>query len=52
MRQLTDIELQEIRESIKKKVLYSAEIILKIYDHYVSHLQNYSADQFKEKLTE
>lgn len=50
MRQLTNIELQEIRESIKKKVLYSAEIIMEIYDHYVSHLQNYSEDQFNEQL--
>lgn len=52
MRQLTDIELQEIRNSIKKKVLYSAEIIMEIYDHYVSHLQNYPEDQFTEQLME
>lgn len=52
MRQLTEIELQEIRNSIKKKVLYSAEIIMEIYDHYVSHLQDYSADQFTEQLIE
>lgn len=50
MRELTEIELQEIRESIKKKVLYSAEMIMEIYDHYVSHLQDYSEDQFKEQL--
>lgn len=50
MRQLTDIVLEKIRNSIKKKVLYSAEIIMEIYDHYVSHLQNYPEDQFAEQL--
>lgn len=52
MRKLSKIELQEIRESIKKKVLSSAEIIMEIYDHYVSHLQRFPKEQFKEQLTE
>lgn len=52
MRQLTNIELQKIRDRIKKKVLSSAEIIMEIYDHYVSHLQRFPKEQFKEQLTE
>ncbi|KPQ13179.1 MAG: hypothetical protein HLUCCX10_13765 [Algoriphagus marincola HL-49] len=52
MRKLTDKELQAIQDSIRKKVLSSAEIIMEIYDHYVSHLQEYPKEEFEKQLLE
>jgi hypothetical protein len=52
MRQLTEIELQEIRRSIMRKEIFSAEILMEIYDHYISHLQEFSESQFHEQLFE
>ncbi|GAB2615796.1 hypothetical protein [Belliella aquatica] len=52
MRQLTEIELQEIRRSTMRKEIFSAEILMEIYDHYISHLQEFSESQFHEQLFE
>ncbi|SNS61383.1 hypothetical protein SAMN06295967_1145 [Belliella buryatensis] len=52
MRQLTEIELQEIRRSIMRKEISSAEILMEIYDHYISHLQEFSEEEFNEQLVE
>lgn len=50
MRQLSEIELQQIRHSISAKGLQAAEILLEVYDHYVSHLQEYKAEDFDAEL--
>ncbi|MFN3800296.1 hypothetical protein [Belliella pelovolcani] len=52
MRQLTEIELQEIRRSIMRKEISSAEILMEIHDHYISHLQEFSEEEFNEQLVE
>ncbi|WP_041779162.1 hypothetical protein [Belliella baltica] len=52
MRKLTEIELQEIRRSIMRKEISSAEILMEIYDHYISHLQEFSEAEFHEQLFE
>ncbi|SIS85359.1 hypothetical protein [Belliella pelovolcani] len=52
MRPLTEIELQEIRKSIMRKEISSAEILMEIYDHYISHLQEFSEEEFNEQLVE
>ncbi|WP_297337767.1 hypothetical protein [Algoriphagus sp.] len=52
MRQLTDPELQEIRKSILRKEISSAEILMEIYDHYISHLEEYSLSEFSNQLFE
>ncbi|MCH7408258.1 hypothetical protein MM239_02535 [Belliella sp. DSM 111904] len=52
MRQLTEIELQEIRRSIMRKEISSAEILMEIYDHYFSHLQKFSEAEFHDQLVE
>jgi hypothetical protein len=52
MRPLTEIELQEIRKSIMRKEISSAEILMEIYDHYISHLQEFSEAEFHEQLFE
>lgn len=52
MRQLTDIELQEIRNTILHKEISSAEILIEVYDHYVSHLQEFPIEEFNDQLYE
>jgi hypothetical protein len=52
MRQLTDIELQEIRKAIMRKEISSAEILMEVYDHYISHLEESSEEEFNEQLFE
>jgi hypothetical protein len=52
MRQLTDIELQEIRKAIMRKEISSAEILMEVYDHYISHLEEFSEEEFNEQLFE
>lgn len=52
MRQLTDIELEEIRKVILQKEISSAEILMEVYDHYVSHLQEFPIEEFNDQLFE
>lgn len=52
MRQLTDIELQEIRNTILQKEISSAEILMEVYDHYISHLQEFPIEEFNDQLFE
>lgn len=52
MRQLTVIELQAIKSAIVRKEISSAEIIMEVYDHYVSHLQEFGEHDFDGQLTE
>lgn len=52
MRELTEIELQEIRRRIMRKEIFSAEILMEIYDHYISHLQEFPEENFNEQLFE
>ncbi|SMD43796.1 hypothetical protein SAMN00777080_2405 [Aquiflexum balticum DSM 16537] len=52
MRQLTDKELQEIRNTILQKEISSAEILMEVYDHYVSHLQEFPIEEFNDQLFE
>lgn len=50
MRELSEIELQQIRKAISAKGLSSAEILMEIYDHYVSHLQEFETEDFDSEL--
>jgi hypothetical protein len=52
MRQLTDIETKEIRIAIMQKEISSAEILMEVYDHYVSHLQEFPIEEFNDQLFE
>lgn len=49
-RDLTEIEQLAIRKAIMAKGLSSAEILLEVYDHYVSHLQECKAEDFDAEL--
>lgn len=52
MRKLSQQELDQVKKAIAAKELTSAEILLEIYDHYVSHLESYGASEFEEQLYE
>jgi len=52
MRQLTDIELQAIKSAIVRKEISSAEILMEVYDHYISHLQEFGEADFDNQLAE
>jgi hypothetical protein len=52
MRQLTEIELQEVRKVILQKEISSAEILMEVYDHYISHLQEFPIEEFNDQLFE
>lgn len=50
MRKLTEQEIDRVKKAIATKELSSAEILIEIYDHYVSHLESASPDQFTGEL--
>ena len=50
MRQLNQLELKEIQRSIFHKEISSAEVLAEIYDHYVSHLQEFPESEFGSQL--
>ena len=52
MRQLNQLELKEIQRSIFHKEISSAEVLAEIYDHYVSHLQEFPESEFGSQLLE
>ncbi|UZD22479.1 hypothetical protein PBT90_03430 [Algoriphagus halophytocola] len=52
MRKLTEQELDQIKRAIAAKELTSAEILLEIYDHYISHLESFEESEFDPQLAE
>jgi len=52
MRQLTEQELNQVKNAVAAKELISAEILLEVYDHYVSHLESFDESDFEAELFE
>jgi hypothetical protein len=52
MRKLSEQELKEIQQAIFHKEISSAEVLAEIYDHYVSHLQRFTEEEFVSQLWE
>lgn len=52
MRQLTQLELKTVKDALVRKEISSAEILMEVYDHYISHLQEFEETDFEEQLTE
>ncbi|MFC5625701.1 hypothetical protein [Algoriphagus winogradskyi] len=52
MRQLSAPELDQVKRAIAAKELTSAEILVEIYDHYVSHLESFESTEFEAELVE
>lgn len=51
-RLLSEDELAKIQKSIAVKELTSAEILMEVYDHYVSHLESKATEEFEDELFE
>ncbi|MBC6366607.1 hypothetical protein [Algoriphagus sp. AK58] len=52
MRKLTEQELKLVQQTMIKKHITSAELLMEIYDHYISHLERFSAEDFDKELIE
>jgi hypothetical protein len=52
MRTLTEIELDQVKNVIASKELTSAEILMEIFDHYISHLEDFEESEFEDQLVE
>ncbi|MEB2776442.1 hypothetical protein SYJ56_14055 [Algoriphagus sp. D3-2-R+10] len=52
MRKLTEQEFDQVKKTIAAKNLTSAEILVEIYDHYVSHLEGFEEADFEKELFE
>jgi hypothetical protein len=52
MRKLSERELDQVKGAIAAKELTSAEILVEIYDHYVSHLESFGEAEFEGELFE
>ena len=52
MRKLLEQELDQVKKAIAVKDLTSAEILIEVYDHYVSHLESKTTENFDKELFE
>ncbi|MBN3584363.1 hypothetical protein JYB64_18355 [Algoriphagus aestuarii] len=52
MRKLSEQELDQVKKAIAAKELISAEILMEIYDHYVSHLESFEDSEFETEMLE
>lgn len=52
MRKLSEQELDKVKKAIAAKELTSAEILMEIYDHYVSHLESFEESKLQDELFE
>jgi hypothetical protein len=51
-RKLDQAELNRIQKAISAKELTSVEILMEVYDHYVSHLEGFEEAEFEVELFE
>lgn len=52
MRTLMEHELKLVQQSLVKKDINSAELLMEIYDHFISHLERFPEDEFDSQLNE
>lgn len=52
MRKLSEEELQFVQKAIAQKEITAAELVIEIYDHFISHLESFPEDEFKAQLFE
>ncbi|TXE04036.1 hypothetical protein [Algoriphagus aquimarinus] len=50
MRKLSEQELEQVKKAIASKELTSVEILVEIYDHYMSHLEDFQRSEFEDEL--
>lgn len=52
MRKLSEQELDQVKKAIGAKEEVSGEILMEVYDHYVSHLEGFGVADFNKELAE
>jgi hypothetical protein len=52
MRQLSEEELKSVQRAIAQREITAAELLMEIYDHFISHLEGFSEEDFEEQLFE
>jgi hypothetical protein len=52
MRKLSEQELKLVQQAIIKKHMTSAELLMEVYDHFISHLERFPIEDFEKELTE
>ena len=50
MRKLEEKELEKVQWTVSQKDISVVELLAEIYDHYVSHLEKFSAEEFEIEL--
>lgn len=50
MRQLSEEELKSIQKAIAHREITAAELLMEVYDHYISHLEGFPEEDFGEQL--
>ncbi len=50
MRKLTEQELKLVQQAMIKKHITSAELLMEVYDHYISHLERFPGEDFDKEL--
>lgn len=50
MRHLLEVELKLVQKAIIHRDITSAELLIEIYDHYITHLEGYSEQEFESEL--
>jgi hypothetical protein len=50
MRRLSEAELKTVQKAIAQREITSAELLMEVYDHYISHLEEFPEEHFEEQL--
>lgn len=52
MRKLEPLEIEKIQLTVSHKGICIVELLAEIYDHYISHLEQFSKEEFEQELKE
>jgi hypothetical protein len=50
MRTLSEEELKSVQKTIAQRDITSAELLMEVYDHFISHLEEFPEEDFEEQL--
>ncbi len=50
MRELSERELKYVQQAIARREITSAELLMEVYDHFISHLEGFSEEDFEVQL--
>lgn len=50
MRNLSEGELKSVQKAIAQREITAAELLMEVYDHYISHLEGFPEEHFEEQL--